>query len=100
MVAERDPQREPTHPGTFLNAVVIPGTRKTKVEIAHLLGISRQTLHDILSTKSPMTPEMAVRFGKLFGNGAVLWANMQSSYDLWHAERKVDTASIPTLEVA
>ena len=29
-----------------------------------------------------MTAEMAVRFGKLFGNGAGFWANLQRSHDL------------------
>lgn len=94
------PGIQPSHPGELLAEIVIPGTGRSKAEIARLLGISRQTLHDILSEKQPVTPEMAVRFGKLFGNGARLWVNMQSAYDLWKAERAVDVSGIPTLRAA
>ena len=62
------------------------------------LGISRQTLYDILNEKQPVTAEMAVRFGKLFGNGSGFWLNLQRNYDLARAERTVDVSGIPTLE--
>ena len=42
---------------------------------------------------------MAVRFGKLFGNGARFWVNLQRIHDLAVAERTVDVSGIPTLEV-
>jgi len=41
-----------------------------------------------------------VRPGKLFGNGAALWLDLQAAYDAWHAERNVDVSNIPTLAVA
>ena len=41
---------------------------------------------------------MAVRFGKLFGNGSQFWFNLQRNYDLARAERSVDISRIPTLE--
>lgn len=40
---------------------------------------------------------VAVRLGRLFGNGAALWVRMQGAYDTWHAEREVDVSGIPTL---
>ena len=42
---------------------------------------------------------MAVRLGKLFGNGAGFWLNMQRSHDLTIAERRVDVSGIPTTKV-
>jgi addiction module HigA family antidote len=90
--------RCPTHPGALLREDVIPATGKTKTEIAAMLGISRQHLYDILDEKKPVSPAMAVRFGKLFGNGPELWSNMQTAYDLWHAEQEVDVSGIKTLE--
>ena len=96
----RHPEMPPAHPGELLSEIVIPATGRSKSEIARLLGISRQTLHDILSEKQPVTPEMAVRLGKLFGNGARLWLNMQAARALWEAERSVDVSAIPTLEAA
>jgi addiction module HigA family antidote len=86
----------PSHPGALLDEI-IPATGKTKTEIARLLGISRQHLHDIIGERKPVSPEMAVRFGKLFGDGAGVWVRMQAAYDTWHAESSVDVSTIPTL---
>src|ERR1700709_341545 len=67
----------PMHPGEMLREDVLPSLGKSKSEIASLLGISRQTLFDILSEKQPVTPAMALRFGKLLGNGPDLWIALQ-----------------------
>jgi antitoxin HigA-1 len=95
-----DPKRCPTHPGELLREDVIPATKRSKAEIARLLGISRQHLYDILDERKPVTPAVAVRLGKLFGNGAGAWLRMQAAYDLWQAERKIDVSHIPTIEAA
>ena len=95
--ATRDPNRAPTHPGFLLADTVIPATGKTKTEIARLLGISRQQLYAILDEKAPVSPTVAVRLGRLFGNGPGLWARMQSAYDIWHAEQTTDLSGMPTL---
>jgi addiction module HigA family antidote len=91
---------EPGHPGELLRDVVIPATGRSKTEIARLLGISRQTLHEILGCRQPVTPAVAVRLGKLFGDGAAVWLRMQAAHDLWRAEREVDTSQIPTIRAA
>jgi addiction module HigA family antidote len=95
---ERHRDIEPTHPGEILREDVLPALRKSQTEIAKLLHVSRQTLHAILSEKAPITPRMAVKIGKLCGNGPELWVNLQAAYDLWHAKREVKTDDIPTLE--
>lgn len=91
--------RAPMHPGALLEDI-IPATGKTKVEIADLLGISRQQLYDILREKKPVSPNVAARLGKLFGDGAAIWLRMQAAYDAWHAEREVDVSNVPTLQRA
>ena len=96
-LAIRGLARRPTHPGFLLADTVIPATGKSKTEIARLLGISRQQLYDILDEKRPISPTVAVRMGKLFGNGTGLWARMQAAYDIWEAEQEIDLNSIPTL---
>ena len=96
-VAKRNSNRCPTHPGALLREDVIPATGRTKAEIAHLLGISRQHLYDILRERKPVSPAVAVRLGKLFGDGAGVWVCMQAAYDTWNAERKEDVSAIPTL---
>lgn len=96
----RNPDRCPTHPGELLREDVIPETGKSKVEIARMLGISRQHLHDVLAERKPVSPEVAVRLAKLFGNEALFWIRMQGAYDAWHASREVDVSGVPTLFAA
>ena len=88
------------HPGELLREDILPALGRSKTEIAGLLGISRQTLHDIMTEKQPVTVGMAVRLGKLVGNGPVFWLNLQLAYDLERAEREVDVSAIPTLVAA
>lgn len=98
--AKRDPNRCPAHPGALLREDVIPATGKSVAAIAQLLGISRQHLYDILAERKPVSPNVAVRLGKLFGDGASIWTRMQAAYDTWHAEREVDVRDIPALAMA
>jgi addiction module HigA family antidote len=67
---------------------------------AQALGISRQTLYDILAGKQPVTPSTAVRLGAVLGTSAASWLNMQVAYDLWHAEREIDTSKLHPLKEA
>jgi antitoxin HigA-1 len=97
MTSTRDPKRCPTHPGEILREIALPNLGLPKTEIADHLGISRQTLYDLLGEKQPVTPQMAVRLGKLIGNGPLIWLNLQMAYDLWHARQNVDVSAIPTL---
>lgn len=98
--AKRNPARCPSHPGALLREVEIPATGRTKVEIAGLLGISRQHLYDILREAKPVSPAVAVRLGKLFGDGAAPWLRMQAAHDTWHAEQSIDVSAIPTIRAA
>ena len=54
----RDPNRCPTHPGAVLSEIVLPALGLPKTRIASHLGISRQTLYDLLSQKQPVTPRI------------------------------------------
>ncbi|MER8578185.1 HigA family addiction module antitoxin [Mesorhizobium sp. M1423] len=95
----RPMERCPSHPGALLDDIM-PATGKTKVEIANLLGISRQQRYDIIREKKPVSPAVAARLGKMFGDGAAIWLRMQAAYDAWHAEREVDVSAIPRLHAA
>jgi antitoxin HigA-1 len=92
----------PMHPGELLREEILPALGRPKTEIARLLGVSRQTLYDILEERQPVTPGMALRLGKLCGNGPDLWLNLQKRYDLDQAERALRAvlARIPILETA
>ena len=88
------------HPGELIREDLLPALDVSKTELARSLGIARQTLYDILNERQPVTAEMAIRFGKLFGNGARFWVNMQRAFDLAIAERNIDVSRIPTLMAA
>jgi addiction module HigA family antidote len=94
-------KRPPIHPGVIFAEDVMPELRKTRTigEVATLLGVSRQNLYRVMSGEVAMTPDMAVRLGKLCGNGAGVWLRLQASYDEWEASRRLakEIAKIPTV---
>ena len=98
--AKRNINRCPTHPGELLREDILPAIGMGKSAVAEALGISRQHLYDILSEKKPVSPDMAARLGKAFGDGAGVWLRMQAAYDAWHAERSVDVSRIATIKAA
>src|SRR5207302_3089107 len=103
-MARKLPKRglPPMHPGELLREEILPAFDRPKSEIARLLGVSRQTLYDVLKERQPVTPVMALRLGKLCGNGPDLWLNLQKRYDLHQAQQELGEKikKIPTLEVA
>jgi addiction module HigA family antidote len=84
----------------MLREIVFPSLAKSKTEIAKLLGVSRQTLYDVLNERQPITANLALRIGKLVGDGPEVWLTMQQNYDLAMAERALakELKSIPTLQ--
>jgi addiction module HigA family antidote len=91
-------KRAPSHPGTLLREVVLPAMRVSVADAAREMGVSRQQLYKILAEERAVTAEMAVRLGAYCGNGPELWINMQSAFDLWHAQRALEDVleNIPT----
>lgn len=89
----------PAHPGADLREIILPALGLTVKDAAAALGVSRQTLHNILAERSAVTPDMALRLGKLCGDGPGIWLRMQMQHDLWLAERRLadEIKRIPTL---
>lgn len=92
----------PTHPGELLREDVLPALGIPKTEIARRLGISRAMLYAILEERAPISPAMALRFGKLLGTSAESWLNMQRDFDLrmLAASMSDELAGIEPLEAA
>ncbi len=92
----------PMHPGELLREDIIPALGLPLAEIARLLGVSRQALHAILSERAAVSPLMALKLGKLCGNGPDLWINLQVRHDLARlAEtRRAEIGAVPTLTAA
>mgnify|MGYP001547933265 CR=1 FL=1 len=98
--AKRNRNRCPTHPGELLRETILPAIALGKSELANALGISRQHLYDLLNEKKPVSPEVAVRLGKAFGDGPDVWLRTQAAYDAWHAARAVDVSKVPLIKAA
>ncbi len=88
-------KRRPTHPGKILSSS-LEALGMTPYAAAPLLGVSRMMLSKITNEKAAVTPEMALRLGKFFDNGAELWLGLQADVDLWDAREKlaIDLAKI------
>lgn len=70
---------------------MLPALRLSVSEAARQLRVTWQTLHRILSGRSSVTPDMALRLGRFCGNGPDLWLRMQLTHDLWRAREELRT---------
>jgi addiction module HigA family antidote len=82
------------HPGEILREEVINANELTVTAAAKMLGISRQSLNNIIHEKTDISPEMAYRIAKVFGGTAEIWANLQTKYNLHLAAIKTKELSL------
>lgn len=95
-------KRRPTHPGEILREDFMPDYDLTVSGLAEALGVSRQTVNELVRERRSLSPEMALRLSSLFGNSPEFWLNLQRAVDLWDAKAalKDDMCRIKRLEVA
>ena len=86
-IVKRPLKRLSIHPGEILREDVLPALGLSVSEMARRLGVSRQQVHRVLACTHPVTVEMALRIGRLVGNGPGLWLRLQQNYDLCRAEQ-------------
>lgn len=94
--------RRPTHPGEMLREDFMPDYGLSVAGLAEAAAVSRQSVNELLRGRRAVSPEMALRLSRLFGNAPEFWLNAQRSVDLWDAAQamKADMASIKPLRVA
>ena len=70
-------------------------------ELARRIGVTFQTVNSLVRGHRGVSPEMALRLEATFGMGADFWLGLQTSWDLWHAQRKMkrELAAIELIEV-
>ena len=71
----------PSHPGNFIRTEVIEELALTVTKAAHVLGVRRATLSDLLNGKAALSPEMALRIEKAFDVNMDMLLRMQAWYD-------------------
>lgn len=77
----------PIHPGEMLREDFMPDYGLTVSGLADALGVSRQTVNELVRERRAVSPEMALRLSRLFNNSAEFWLNAQNAVDLWDAAR-------------
>lgn len=82
------------HPGEILREEIIFTYGLTTGEAAKMLGVSRQTLHNIIHERSDISPDMAYRIAQVFGGTAELWASMQTKYNLHIAAERAKSFNL------
>jgi addiction module HigA family antidote len=95
--------KNPPHPGRIVREDCLEPLGLTVTSGAKILGVSRQTLNNIVNQRAGISPEMAIRLAKAFGSTAQTWLRLQSNYDLAQAlksESKIRVRRYPRAEVA
>ncbi|MDQ7727995.1 HigA family addiction module antitoxin [Halomonas sp. SpR8] len=82
-------QRKPTHPGEMLREDFVPDYGLTVAGLAEALGVSRQSVNELLRERRAVSPEMALRLARLFDNSPDFWLNAQRAVDLWAAAQTI-----------
>lgn len=79
--------RRPIHPGEMLREDFMPDYDLTVTALADALGVTRQTINEVLRERRAVSPSMALRLARFFGNTPEFWLNAQRAVDLWEAEQ-------------
>ena len=89
MAIDNTTKREiaPTHPGEMLREDFMPDYSLNATSLASALGVSRQTISELLRERRAVSPVMAFRLPRLFGNSPEFWLNVQHARDIWESER-------------
>ena len=95
-------KQKPTHPEEMLREDFLRDYDLTVSSLAEALGVSRQSINELLRERRAVSPEMALRLGRLFGNSLGFWLNAQRALDLWQAAEtiKQEVARIRPLDAA
>ena len=95
-------KRRPVHPGEILREDFLPDYGLSVTALANAIGVSRQSVNELLRERRSLSAEMAIRLARLFGNSPEFWLNAQRAVDLWEVSGalKDDVARIRPLDAA
>ena len=78
----------PIHPGELLEEI-LQDREMSQAAFARAIDVSPMRISHVIREERPVTAELALRFGRAFGQSPQFWLNLQSDYDLKIAEREI-----------
>jgi antitoxin HigA-1 len=94
------PMKSPPHPGLSVKHDCLEPLGLTVTKGAAVLGVTRQTLNDLVNGRRGISPEMALRLDMAFGGGADVWLRLQAAYDLAEARKKAHALDVKRYDPA
>ena len=90
--------KNPPHPGRIVRQECIEPLGLTVTEAVRALGVTRQTLNNVVNGRAGVSPEMAIRLSKAFGSSPEVWLGLQLEYDLAQAEKNAGRIKVERVE--
>ena len=84
----------PLHPGEIIREDCLAPLHLTVTAAAKWLGVSRQSLSELLNGRSGVSADMAIRLEKAGWSEAETWLGVQSAHDLWHARQRAGAIDV------
>ena len=82
------PMTNPPHPGEIVKHECLEPLGLSVTRAAKGLGISRQTLSELVNERAGVSVQMALRLSMSFGSTPEAWLALQTAYDLARARRE------------
>ena len=90
----------PPHPGGIVKRQCLEPLGLTVMRAAEGLGVTRQTLSELVNERTGVSVEMAIRLSKAFGSTPETWLGMQMAYDLWQARERTGKIAVERFAAA
>ncbi|HEC00452.1 MAG: HigA family addiction module antidote protein [Alphaproteobacteria bacterium] len=90
-------QHNPPHPGEFIRTVYLEPLKLSANEVSKKLGVHSSTFGRLVSEKSDVSAEMAIKLEAVLGRSAESWLLMQDQYDLANIRRAVDVSGLTAI---
>lgn len=90
----------PPHPGGIVRRQCLEPLALSVTDAAKHLGISRQSLSELVNERTGVSVDMAIRLSKAFGSTPDTWLGMQMAFDLWQARGRMDEIKVERFDAA
>jgi len=90
----------PPHPGGIVKRQCLEPLGLSMTDAAKHLGVSRQSLSELVNERAGVSVDMVIRLTKAFGSSPETWLSLQMAYDLWQARHRIDDIKVERIKVA